>query len=674
VIHQALFGYGNGHELLASSVTLTREQRSALAQATDLSGPGPTSGFDGYISGFPLAGGLYVLAKTWYATELPRPGCVWTHALLLQPAEFDSRDIVGLSTLFSRPRINQRKNLERYAAQLEQPSGSVSTDASHFASLPSVLFKLYNEPTTSVTVLTDSAASLEFAFLSIWSQQWDSLRWSFSFTTGMLGSGVRRFDLQGVPHKNRRLFQAASSFSIVDTVDGGDAEWAEWSARAADDASSPSSQDRLRDFLWEFGSDFREGRKAFRPLAETYCALTRTDPHARAKESLHCVAALPGELHETARIKAVLFGGLHTRWSLDEAAALEVLASDPLGTLVEVTEEDMFVRASRLDPYVLETIVGRVASEGRFGRVQAIFDAFTLTCDAASVARAPLELAATAIRRRRDIARDPNAWRRSGGDEIRLVESVISVGEFNGDMAYGLLCLGNMRLLVAARAAPSRAWVEGAHAFTDDLVPNPDVEEFLMGRLWSARHDVRARLHAGKFGRFLKFAAAVLDVTRDEAANLPLGHADTERELPILHDRGAETRAAAFLVIVGLTRNEPSAGYCLSCGFSNVYEAARNDELPWDVWRGLESELPWHLFDWDRCARLVEGAAARFPRNGWPARTFMLTFRTEEEFGRAVGVLEATRDVAFVARLRDEVARSPTAHRSFHRTRLSLPR
>ena len=40
--------------------------------------------FVDYYTGYPLENGeKYVIAKTWYAYEMKRPGCVWTHSIVL---------------------------------------------------------------------------------------------------------------------------------------------------------------------------------------------------------------------------------------------------------------------------------------------------------------------------------------------------------------------------------------------------------------------------------------------------------------------------------------------------------------------------------------------------------------------------------------------------------------
>jgi hypothetical protein len=83
-IHQLLHGYDEGHRLLAGSIKPDAQSAKSLVALSDLSGQGEAPGSFGYITGYPLPQmNAYALARTWLAPEMPRPGCVWTHTLLI---------------------------------------------------------------------------------------------------------------------------------------------------------------------------------------------------------------------------------------------------------------------------------------------------------------------------------------------------------------------------------------------------------------------------------------------------------------------------------------------------------------------------------------------------------------------------------------------------------------
>ena len=84
-LHQTLHGYNCGHHLLASSIKLSDKSMRKMEKMSDLSGNIMIEGFEQYYTGYYLADeNYYVVACTWYASEMNRPGCVWTHSLLIQ--------------------------------------------------------------------------------------------------------------------------------------------------------------------------------------------------------------------------------------------------------------------------------------------------------------------------------------------------------------------------------------------------------------------------------------------------------------------------------------------------------------------------------------------------------------------------------------------------------------
>lgn len=104
-INQTLHGYANGHQMLAASCEWTLDERKKLDTLSDLNGQCDEKNFKDYYTGYPIAGGTqYVIAKTWYAAEMERPGCVWTHSLILSIEDIARiQSVVDLLKLFVRP-------------------------------------------------------------------------------------------------------------------------------------------------------------------------------------------------------------------------------------------------------------------------------------------------------------------------------------------------------------------------------------------------------------------------------------------------------------------------------------------------------------------------------------------------------------------------------------------
>ncbi len=641
MIHQALHGYADGHGLLATSLTLSREQRTALSLQTDLSGPAPLRGFDGYLSGYAITGGIYVLSRTWYATELPRPGCVWTHSLLLTPDVLDWDSISALAQLLQRP--EQSAKFDRYSIALSRPKLDHTGSPLDLELASALVDQLYGDARLRVCVPTESAAEVEATFLAIWNQQWPNLRREFAFTTGLLGTGARPFDLQAVPAKNRRLFLRASGFSFVERESVASLEpWVERVSMALG-----SKDAALQEFLWRFGPQFEDGRKALRGLTETHRALTDVpESGSRATAAHSQITRFFRKPGEAAALKVALFGGTPNTWAVSEPDALELLARD--ATILDESAQNIRARAFKLSGYELEALVQRLLGV-KSATAESIEDAFFEKCTSDSIGRLPVELASSALNRRAELGRDSAVWQ--SANALALLKGVLASGTFNEATAYGLLRHGDVRLLYEAKYASARAWIRAARELFDASGPSERCEEFILDRLWNAQSELRAVLHAERFGAFLKPAAAALDLSDFEAKKFPIAHA-TDVLLPKLHDAAAELQACGFLLIIGLVRSESEACRFVAEGFSPIYLAARDQRLPWDIWRRLESHLPWHFLEWDRCARLIEGTVTRFADRSWPPSEFFRTFSNEEEFERAVSTLGSMRKSEFLGRLR----------------------
>ncbi len=107
-IEQVLHGYSDGHQLLATSTTaLSPSDRRKMALLSDWNEYVSAQDDDSsYLTCYPLPDSpYYVVAKTWYAVENERPGCVWTHSLLLDlQGQVSFFDYLLLYSLFRRPK------------------------------------------------------------------------------------------------------------------------------------------------------------------------------------------------------------------------------------------------------------------------------------------------------------------------------------------------------------------------------------------------------------------------------------------------------------------------------------------------------------------------------------------------------------------------------------------
>ena len=121
-IHQMLHGYNQGHNLIQSSIVLpSSEDMDCMATLSDWSEYVNPQDEADYITIYPLKNSeYYVISKTWYANEMKRPGCVWTHSLLISFHQLSQiADYRVFIDMFVRP---QNGNYEFYATPLQVES------------------------------------------------------------------------------------------------------------------------------------------------------------------------------------------------------------------------------------------------------------------------------------------------------------------------------------------------------------------------------------------------------------------------------------------------------------------------------------------------------------------------------------------------------------------------
>ena len=66
-VNAQLHGYRQGHQLLDSTISLSKSDQSVIDRLSDVAGPlRPSELFNPYLSAYPLSSGpYYILARTW---------------------------------------------------------------------------------------------------------------------------------------------------------------------------------------------------------------------------------------------------------------------------------------------------------------------------------------------------------------------------------------------------------------------------------------------------------------------------------------------------------------------------------------------------------------------------------------------------------------------------------
>ena len=183
-LRQFLFGYDDGHTLVAGSDILESGIRARLVRASDLAvGVNPTPS-TAYWTGLPIDDDQYALMRTWAAPEMPRPGCVWSHVVLLDRRSLDDPSCLDrVRGRFVRP--VDPGDMERYMTPLAAlpDEGARPRDVIPARDAIDVLSAAY-DPKARGIVRTDGDHHESVVF-AIWKQQWSDLRAKFRFRTAL---------------------------------------------------------------------------------------------------------------------------------------------------------------------------------------------------------------------------------------------------------------------------------------------------------------------------------------------------------------------------------------------------------------------------------------------------------------------------------------------------------
>lgn len=204
-IDQQVHGYRQGHQLLSSSIKLSKADQSTIDQLSDVAGPlRPGEQFAPYLTGYPLpSNSHYVLARTWQDLTVARAGCVGTCSLLIPSSVWASTDnIRSFLTLLDLDRA---------------PVQALSTDfnpavPSPLLAVPEFRAKelmeaMFLEDAKPVAVF--DAPDPELVALRLLTALWPSIRARFAFSTFALSPRKvegRFFDLVFAPKDAKPRF------------------------------------------------------------------------------------------------------------------------------------------------------------------------------------------------------------------------------------------------------------------------------------------------------------------------------------------------------------------------------------------------------------------------------------------------------------------------------------
>jgi hypothetical protein len=299
-VQQALFGYDHGHRLLSASRQLSATALRAILPLTDppdLNPKGPN------VIGFPIPGEeLFVLGRTWPAPELPRPGCVWTHLLIVAISDLPGiSSVSALKYLWKRPdQRSDKSSFERSLVLEPSRNGQVATP---FVALKKLLAALYGHPEKSIWFQYPMEDSDDLS-LAVWEQQWPRLRADFRFCAGVKSPrfvGDMLFDLHLSPNQWRGADEAFLLVEPSDRTSDDEVHSETWVDLLSEDVQWGNSA--FRSFLWEHGQQVSRGRAAMSSLADIYLLLQ--SPRLSPRETVRSLAF--SQKHELNSLKREVF-------------------------------------------------------------------------------------------------------------------------------------------------------------------------------------------------------------------------------------------------------------------------------------------------------------------------------------------------------------------------------
>jgi len=606
-VHQALHGYNDGHRLISSSLPLGGLEARLMLVMSDLSGPGVKPPPVGYLTGYPLdKAGKYVLARTWPAPQMPRPGCVWTHSLMIDNADLaQMTSVTSLFHAFYRPEGPTVRAAYTTSLRIETSGPPVIVSDIMRARL--AIDGLYGYPDRRIVGEARDASGDEHLVMAIWLQQWPRLRRTFGFCT-LAGAdrstkGVE-LDLQFAPSGDRLVqtkFPGAISLENIPPDRDLDV--------LVSDLLQPEGS-QLREFLRRTGGDVDGGRRAMRPLCRLFeSILLREHLDLSAAVSAFSLLESGGKKQARSLRSLVARQAIQTAEDVDE---------DVFDFLVETLESTVDERERLELGNRLGTALWRRSPE----RFHAALKADSVLGQVASHSLAELNQVEVieGLRRHPDLAADL-AWRRP---EILFLADLWRIPKVRDDLVKHVPVADAGRLasalILAGRSGPARFVMQ--HADPLDLLSalnRAPVEEGSTSEWLSALardpNKVARLLASGQVSQHAMLVAIARRISPD---SVPNEYGDDPWLIALRSATGQigqddEDFLAAYILARALGGRSQSEAELLQFAYTRIYQALQQQRLSSDAKDLATGRLNWGTwFDWDTCSRLRGTVTHRF--------------------------------------------------------------
>ncbi|MER9651428.1 hypothetical protein [Mesorhizobium sp. M0199] len=226
MVERQVHGYRQGHQLLAASAPLPKNDQSVVDRLSDVAGPlRPRERFESYLTAYPLPSGeRFVLARTWQDLTVARAGCVRTLSLIIPMADWAAAE--GLSPyldLIGNDRLPDNSDATQAVVRATPPEPLPPTPNLGGSELLEALFLEEARP-----VVVFDATDPELIATRLLTALWPSLR--------------RKFAVSTFARSPRKI--AGRDFDLVFAPKDARAKFADWNGRRVDGRSGQGARHR----------------------------------------------------------------------------------------------------------------------------------------------------------------------------------------------------------------------------------------------------------------------------------------------------------------------------------------------------------------------------------------------------------------------------------------------
>ena len=584
---------------------------------------------------------------------MPRPGCVWSHVVLIELADLAQLvDLGELRRCFKRPSRTSEQMRYDPLSLVPRRNSAAPIATSLEADGLQILAALYAKPQTPAVIEAPSSETYTDLVFALWTQQWPRLRRNFRFSTGSFAdrgrSGVP-FDLQIAPAANRRAWQREETQPSLESANTStdllQPPTHNWLRLAVDDLLNPDIS-TLRSFFREYGSDVDNPRESFARLASASNRLKlhptddwverlryigelfpKSTEAQHLKESLITLHDLPESEQTFDRVWATVSFLL----TADESSAYSGLTPDYAGIATKLWQSGKTEVLS-----LLAQLVRRQENPSAAAFASAVASLIQPS-ELSLISRERPELVPLVLSRRPSLAVHLETWQLPTNTQWRIYEILdgLPLDPKNWAQIMGAMFLAGTT--VAIRDAVRRAGpyaIDGAFRWLDSTLVN----EWLPSQIW---REALTQAAADRLRNIERLSAAELafcswlippEVARQVLTTARKDFRDLAQQPLEVVPKPLRVHTAFLLVTLGLRAGDIEAVSFVARGFFTVHDAlALDQDLP-ESWSLLSPLLPRFAYwrQWDRCEQLRRAVRRRFPKHSEMPTALLQAAQTPE--------------------------------------------